>query len=977
MSLKIEQLKNKNYFFWVTLFLSLMMLVSCTIVGAILFHYGCYKKDFGWKYSSEKNFYIVSEVSSDGLAANKLQVGDKILAINGNEAVQKNFFILGSMTNLRRKAIGTYTINIERSGVNRQFVLSNKIVLDYKILSGTLLFFLSSLIFSIFGLFVGLQRPEQKLTRRLTLSMFATACFMLLVSIALVKELFDYHSYFVFLILWAIYPIIFPLSYDVYSRFPSDMISGRVWSIARYFLYIYAAIMVFIGFWRNIFLLKDSFILEFPFNNNLFLSLVDNAFDLLIVITLILLVAVIIRNYKLVKDANQKRRVKWMVYGSILGLFPTLVNNLSTFLLNSSDTYRYIINTNYYFFFGRFAEFFITIIPISLIYVILKHQVFEINFIVRRGLQYLLAKNSLRAVLVLEVVGVIFIAVLNPELTLGAVFSPKHFYFYLVLITVGSFFYRVEITNILDKKFFSEAYNRERVLTQLLEEIKQLKSIREISVLVSNRLLEVLYPRSFYIFYYSKESNNFILELAGDISRNINSTSTITLEVPELIQVIRSLEIEIAKETDFFQNIPTQEQQQLINLQTQLVIPMIGVNKALLGILLVGEKHSQEPYSQKDKKLLEDIAHQLGVVYENSLLKEEVSKEERIKQEVLTKLENKNISLVKECPECGRCFDSNIEFCDQDKKALALSLPIERVIEDKYRLEKLLGKGGMGAVYIAKDLSLGRDVAVKVLRASMFGDQGAVKRFEREAKASAKLTHPNIIAIYDYGKLALEGAYLVMELVEGVTLKAKLNQERVLAPLIVADLFEQILDAIKVAHQAGIIHRDLKPDNILILEVSGRLSAKVLDFGLAKVKFTNSKVDSNSLTAPGTVMGTFGYMPPEQFSGEAIDERVDIFALGVILVELLTGSKPFIGKTVYEIMGAMLKSQYHLPGNSREIKELDENIQKTIAKNPKDRFGSIAEMQEKIIPAIRKCSNSSFSTAINQSSSEAETKIRK
>jgi hypothetical protein len=643
-------------------------------------------------------------------------------------------------------------------------------------------------------------------------------------------------------------------------------------------------------------------------------------------------------------------------------------------LLNSSNSYRYIFDTNYYFFFGRFAEFFITIIPIFFIYVIVKHQVFEINFIIRQGLQYLLAKNFLRGVLVLEVVGVIFIAVLNPNLTLGQVFSPKHFYFYLVLATIISFFYRTEITNTLDKKFFQEAYNRERVLAELLEEIKKLNTIKEISLLVSNRLLEVLCPKNFYIFYCDKEKQDAVLKLANDISDNSStSNSKIFLEVPRLMELMKSRQS--TRLIDFLRTIPSEEEQQLTDLQAELIIPINGISQQLFGLLLIGEKDSGEPYSQKDKNLLEDIAHQLGIVYENTLLKEEVNREEKIKQDVLAKLEEKNINLVKECPSCGRCFDSTVEFCEIDKRRLAITLPVEKVIEQKYSLEKLLGKGGMGAVYIAKDLHLGRGVAVKILRANMFGDQEAVKRFEREAKASAKVTHPNIISIYDYGKLASEGAYLVMELVEGSTLKSKINQQNPMPAIVVADLFDQILDGVKVAHKAGIIHRDLKPDNILITEVSGRMSAKILDFGLAKIKSIN-KLDGNSLTAPGTVMGTFGYMPPEQFSGETIDERADIFALGVILIELLTGNKPFVGKTAYEIMGAMLKNQYHLPSsNKKEIQDLDEKIQKCIAKTPKDRFSSIDEMQKEIIPAISKCPNI-VSSSMYISASEAETKIK-
>ena len=388
--------------------------------------------------------------------------------------------------------------------------------------------------------------------------------------------------------------------------------------------------------------------------------------------------------------------------------------------------------------------------------------------------------------------------------------------------------------------------------------------------------------------------------------------------------------------------------------------------------MLLGEKQSEEPYSQRDKNLLEAIASQVGVVYENSLLKEKVDIEEKIKKEVLSKLEEQNINLVKECPKCGLCFDSNINICDKDGAELILSLPVERVVDNKYRLDKLLGKGGMGAVYKAEDLRLGRSVAIKMLRGNMFNDEDSIRRFEREAKTSAKLTHPNIVAIYDYGQLATEGAYLVMEMVTGLTLKSKLAEEKMLVPSLVAELFEQILEAIKAAHSSAIIHRDLKPDNVLITEISGRKIVKILDFGIAKIKSTD-KIDPNSLTLPGTIMGTFGYMPPEQFSGEDIDERADIFALGVMIIECLTGNKPFLGKTLYEIMGTMLKRPYHLPGNLPEIKNLDLKLQKCIAPDPENRFHSIDEMVAEIIPAIRNCSPNAFLAPTKLPSSESDT----
>ena len=138
---------------------------------------------------------------------------------------------------------------------------------------------------------------------------------------------------------------------------------------------------------------------------------------------------------------------------------------------------------------------------------------------------------------------------------------------------------------------------------------------------------------------------------------------------------------------------------------------------------------------------------------------------------MLAKLDGQQINLLRECPSCGTCFDSGATNCAKCGSELTLTLPVERTIDGKYRLEQLLGKGGMGAVYHATDLRLDRKVAVKIITGKSFGDQAALRRFEREARASAKLNHPNIVSVYDYGQTGAEGAYLVMEFVAGITLR--------------------------------------------------------------------------------------------------------------------------------------------------------------------------------------------------------------
>src|SRR5262249_19496149 len=213
--------------------------------------------------------------------------------------------------------------------------------------------------------------------------------------------------------------------------------------------------------------------------------------------------------------------------------------------------------------------------------------------------------------------------------------------------------------------------------------------------------------------------------------------------------------------------------------------------------------------------------------------------------------------------------------------------------------------------------------------------------------------HLNIIATYDYGAVGSEGAYLVMELVPGVTLRAELVEKGKIEPATASDYFDQILEGVKAAHAAAVIHRDLKPENILISRDKDKSRIKILDFGLAKV----AQIDliNSSLTARGSIVGTFGYMSPEQLTGEEVDERSDIFSIGVMVVEALTGRRPFSGKTQAELLTAVLHGSYHLEGESMEVKLLDGVLQRCLAKDKADRFATAAEMQAELIPAMRKC----------------------
>ncbi|MHC5115399.1 MAG: serine/threonine-protein kinase, partial [Planctomycetota bacterium] len=231
-----------------------------------------------------------------------------------------------------------------------------------------------------------------------------------------------------------------------------------------------------------------------------------------------------------------------------------------------------------------------------------------------------------------------------------------------------------------------------------------------------------------------------------------------------------------------------------------------------------------------------------------------------------------------------------------------------------YRIEESIGAGGMGEVFRAHDTKLGRDVAIKVLPTAVARDEHALARFEREARAVAAVSHPNILAVFDFVSSA-EAPFVVTELLKGETLRERLAGGP-LGPRKAADLGRQVARGLAAAHDAGIVHRDLKPENLFLTE-DGRI--KILDFGLATDAGGQNGAEMatrTSLTAPGTVLGTVGFMSPEQVRGEPTDNRSDIFSFGAVLHEMVSGERPFNRETHAETMTAILREEPQDLGSS-------------------------------------------------------------
>lgn len=282
---------------------------------------------------------------------------------------------------------------------------------------------------------------------------------------------------------------------------------------------------------------------------------------------------------------------------------------------------------------------------------------------------------------------------------------------------------------------------------------------------------------------------------------------------------------------------------------------------------------------------------------------------------------------------------------DFEEEASLFQSLIGKVIDGKYKIQSILGEGGMAVVYRAYHDKMERTVVIKVMQGWLLSNRNAVERFEREAKLTAKLNHPNIVTVFDCGVLNGKEPYLVMEFIKGESLGDKIARQGALPCATAANIIIQICRGLQEAHNSGVIHRDLKPDNILLQDRTDRPDwVKIVDFGISHLA-----QGSKRLTKTGKMVGTPEYIAPEQLKDKPIDIRTDLYALGIILYETLTGRVPFEGESAESIlMKHLLESP---PPMSEMIDDLgdgsafDEVVDKALKKDPDERYQTATELR--------------------------------
>ena len=304
---------------------------------------------------------------------------------------------------------------------------------------------------------------------------------------------------------------------------------------------------------------------------------------------------------------------------------------------------------------------------------------------------------------------------------------------------------------------------------------------------------------------------------------------------------------------------------------------------------------------------------------------------------------------MKICPVCSTEYADDVKFCPNDGQTLRSTSPasdlVGQVVADRYHVIKKLGEGGMGQVYLAEHVKMGRRSAIKVMNPSMVHDPDAVARFNREASNASRITHPNVCAIYDFGETPDGLIYLAMEFIEGEPLTDLLERDGALPVRRAVGIFTQVADALQAAHDLGIVHRDLKPDNIMLAQKKGGDQVKVVDFGIAKA--VGGDESGQKVTKTGLVVGTPEFMSPEQLSGDKLDGRSDLYSLALVFYQMLAGKLPFEATTVQETMIKRLTDEPSTLAESRPDLTFPAGLQAVLdtalTRTPAERYQTVAK----------------------------------
>jgi hypothetical protein len=652
-------------------------------------------------------------------------------------------------------------------------------------------------------------------------------------------------------------------------------------------------------------------------------------------------VTLLVRRFRSAADANSRRRLRL--------LFASLLPGLGAFLLDIAlDRLHAPLALR------RFGDLLqwaaVALGSLMFVYAVVKHRIFDIRILVRKSLQYALARGTLLLALSLPVAALMVFLYRHRRESLAEVFSGRPMLYVAIGVPLlAALASRRRLLDTLDRRFFREQFDSRRMLLNVVSLVRKGTDAPSLARAALGEVQAALHPKEISLWLVEAGTGELRRRVVLGVSASELPASSSLPETSALARLLSTedepLDLEARDGKALVRRLPTEEREWIDSARSSLIVPLL-VDRRLVGLLLLGERLSEEPYGAEERELLRAIAAQLALSQEYASLKSSAP---------LLRTPSTSFSLAgragaRACPTCRRCYPPDTSLCPRDGVELSDSDGTPLLIEEKYELRQLLGRGGMGSVYLAVQKRLGRPVAVKILLAHLLHDRDIRGRFEQEARVVAQLRHPAIVTVYDFGVLPAGNAYLVMEFLEGGTLHSLLKREGHLSPSRTVALLTPIAEAVDLAHEAGIIHRDLKPDNIMVLPESATIQvpAKVLDFGVARLENLTEEAEAlrGNPTRAGTVLGTAAYMAPELFRGAIADRFSDQYSVGVVAYEMLSGAPPFPVRN--DFRAAALAHTEQPPRPLREAaphvtESMAAAVHRAMAKEPAERFPSVRD----------------------------------
>jgi eukaryotic-like serine/threonine-protein kinase len=636
------------------------------------------------------------------------------------------------------------------------------------------------------------------------------------------------------------------------------------------------------------------------------------AFDASFALALAANVAIVVEGiyrYRTTLEATERRRIQIVVYTGVAAVFAYALKTgvpMVLSLAGRSFQWPWLIEA--------LLQAIVLLPALSLPYAVAIKHVFSPRTVLRRSLQYALARKTLSFVVLLPMAALALSLFTQRDRPLAEIVLGQPLYYALGvgLIMLG-LRYRDQAQRAIDKKFFRAEYDAREILVALANRVPLEQDPAQLVSLVIASIDQALHPEA-------------VAVLAGDDAR-LEVLATARMAADALLRdsglatLLRwsdePLEIFLDDERSPAARLPAADRAWLQHSEAALLVPIFAGTgtpagpltggdasaRPLTGVIVLGAKRSEEPYTAEDRKLLSGIAAQMGVALDLSRLRRQAAAPRALTLTPTltpTMIIGRDIagpSALAMCPGCHRCYDvaqvrpvNGFAVCPDDAAVLQPVIGMPPLVDGKYRIDAVIGRGGMGAVFRARDVRLDRDVAVKVVRADLVNNPESQARFQREAQIVARLQHPAIVTVFDYGSVPDGAAFLVMELVRGEDLRHLLRRETKLSAERTIALVTGIAAGVEAAHRAGVLHRDLKPENILLPD--NGVGPKVLDFGIAKI---TDNASTGLATQGATVVGTPAYMAPEQLRGDTLDARADVYSLGVIAYEAITARLPYGG----------------------------------------------------------------------------------